>query len=156
MVYFILIFFCVFLDQITKHIVYQNIRYNDYIIVINNFFYISHRRNTGAAWSFLSEYEWSRYMFIAITIIVCTFLAYLLVKSKNAFLNISLALIIGGASGNLTDRILKGYVVDFLEFVFGTYHYPTFNVADICVVIGTILLSCYLIFIYENDKERVI
>lgn len=155
MIYFILILLSVLLDQLTKYIVFKNINYNEYIVVINNFFYISHRRNTGAAWSFLSEHEWSRYMFIAITIIVCAFLIYMLFKSKNFFMNISLALIIGGALGNLIDRIFKGYVVDFLEFVFGTYHYPTFNVADICVVIGTILLSYYLIFIYEDDKGRV-
>lgn len=153
MIWFIVVILAFGLDQISKRVVESKVNYGEFNPVIDNFFYISHHRNTGAAWSFLSEYSWSRYVFISLTIVVSIIMIYLMIKSTNKFLSLTLSLIIGGAFGNLIDRILKGYVTDFFEFHFGSYQFPIFNVADMCVVIGTILLAIYLLFIYKEPRK---
>ncbi|HEX2926960.1 MAG TPA: signal peptidase II [Ruminiclostridium sp.] len=121
------------------------------ITVIKNFFYMRHLENEGAAFSILQ----GKTIFLIIMVsVVSLILLYFLVKYKQRFLRFSLSLIIGGALGNLYDRIFSGgSVVDFLEFHFGSYVFPTFNVADIMVVVGTILLAIYILFFYKDEKK---
>lgn len=141
----------IMLDQFTKWLVWANLAPTGSIAVINNFFYISYTENTGAAFSILRS---GRFFFIPITIIISLVIVYYLYKNhkKSSLLNLSLSLILGGAIGNLVDRIRLGYVVDFFELRFGSYTYPIFNIADSAVVIGTCLLALYILFFYRDDR----
>lgn len=147
MLWIIIIGIIIVLDQITKVLITKNVEINGLITVINKFFYITHVQNKGAAWSILEN---KRYFFIVITVIISILIAYYLLKSKDRFLKLSFSFILGGALGNLIDRIIKGSVTDFFEFHFGSYIFPIFNVADIFVVIGTFLLAAYVLFISKE------
>lgn len=99
--------------------------------------------NPGAAFSFLGdEGGWQRWLFIALAVGVSAFLTRWLSKNTVAqkSLNIGLALVLGGAIGNVIDRVLLHHVIDFLDFHWAVWHYPTFNVADIAITVGAVLL----------------
>lgn len=139
------------IDQLSKYIIKSNVEYGDIITVINNFFYITHHENRGAAWGIFQN---GRYFFIVLTIILVAILGYFLYKTKSKMLKTSLAIIIGGAAGNFVDRVRTGGVVDFLDFYIGNYHFPTFNAADTFIVVGSIMLAIYMIFIYKEDEGK--
>jgi signal peptidase II len=119
------------------------------ITIIDNFFYLRYLENKGAAFSIL---QGKTIFLIVMTSLVSLGMLFAIIKYKNKFLRISLALILSGALGNLYDRITKGSVTDFLDFHFGSYIFPTFNVADMLVVVGTILLAIDILFFYKEDK----
>jgi len=136
------------LDRLSKIWVLDSLVSNP-VTVVKDFFYLRHLENEGAAFSIL---QGKTILLTIMTSIVALVLVYVLIKNKNKFLRATLSLILGGALGNLYDRIFRGSVVDFLEFHFGSYTFPTFNLADTLVVIGTILLAIYVLFIYKEDK----
>jgi signal peptidase II len=109
------------------------------------FFSITYVRNIGAAFSIFQGQRW---MLAAVAFIVSMIIAYMLYRNnhKQKQENFSLSLILGGALGNLFDRLYHGFVVDFLDVNFGNWHYPTFNIADcaICLGIGLFILSNYI------------
>lgn len=155
MVSILIITLTVFIDQISKYIAHFSLEGNDPIVIIDNFFKLSYVKNYGAAWGILQN---QRYFFIILTIIIIISLALYIRNNKN--LNkltiVSIYLIIGGAIGNLIDRIKMGYVIDFLDFNFGNiYDFPVFNFADTFIVIGTFLMA-YLILTdkYEKHNQR--
>jgi signal peptidase II len=137
------------IDQISKYLIIKNVKYNQLIPVIDKFFYITYHENKGAAWGIMQE---KRSIFIVLTLVLSVIMGYVLFKTENRLLKLSLSLILGGAIGNLIDRIFKGSVADFLDFHFGAYNFPTFNVADMFIVIGTILLSIFILFIYKEPN----
>lgn len=118
--------------------------------LIPNFIYLVHSRNTGIAFGVFSQTAGTgtRIALIAGSLVVIAALCWLLVTSRQASLlsSAGLALLLGGATGNVTDRILHGAVTDFFEVLFGSYAYPAFNVADSAITIGAILLLCDLLF----------
>lgn len=124
--------------------------------VIDHFFYITSHRNRGAAFGILQN---QRGFFLIITTSIVIFIAYYLWKSrdKHVLLLVSLSLILGGALGNLMDRIYCGQVTDFLDFRFGGYSFPIFNVADSLIVIGVSLLLLLLLLYpqFLEDKESI-
>lgn len=134
------------IDRFTKYIASVNIPEGTKQKIITGFFYLTYHENRGAAFGILQN---ARYFFIALTIITCLAMIIYILKSRIIFLKLSLAVILGGAVGNLIDRISTGGVPDFLDFYFWGWNFPTFNAADIFIVIGTILLSIYLLFIYK-------
>ena len=136
------------LDRLSKLWVLDSLVGNP-ITVVKDFFYLRHLENEGAAFSIL---QGKTLLLTVLTSIVALVLVYVLVKNKDKFLRTTISIILAGALGNLYDRIFRGSVVDFLEFHFGSYVFPTFNVADTLVVIGTILLAIYILFIYKEDK----
>lgn len=140
------------IDRYTKYVITQNIKFGDMIPVIGDFFYLTNHDNYGAAWGLFQN---GRYFFIPMTIIVTIAMIVILIKAKSRFLKLALSVILGGAYGNLIDRIYKGGVTDFLDFYIGSYHFPTFNAADMCVVAGTILLAVYMLFIYKEPEKVV-
>jgi len=155
LIWITIIVFIIVADQVTKFVVVNNVETGELIPVINNFFYITYHRNAGAAWGILQN---RRYIFITLTTIFSLIMIYILFKSKDKLLKLALSLVLGGAVGNLIDRVIKGSVADFLDFYFGAYHFPTFNIADSFIVIGTIVLGIYLLFYYkepEAEKENV-
>ncbi len=110
------------------------------VLPVFNLLYV---RNYGAAFSFLSNQDgWQRWLLSLIALSVCALLAFWMRKITRSekMLNIAYALIIGGAIGNLFDRLIHGFVIDFLDFHIGGYHWPSFNVADSAICIGAILI----------------
>jgi signal peptidase II len=118
--------------------------------VIHHFLYLVYARNPGIAFSFFADSAspWMRVLLITGSLIVIAVLAWLLVTghSVGRFTGAGLALLLGGATGNVTDRILHGAVTDFFELWFGSYHYPAFNVADSAITIGAILILLEVLF----------
>ena len=150
MIWAVIILAIIGLDQLTKYIVVNSIGLGEEKTVIDGFFHLTHWKNTGAAWGIMQN---GKVVLVPVTIIVSIVLLYYLVKSKNKMFKVSLSLILGGAIGNLIDRAFReGGVVDFLDFHFGSYNFPSFNVADSFIVIGTILLGYYILFVLKDDK----
>ena len=107
------------------------------------FFNLLYVHNYGAAFSFLSDQEgWQRWLFTGIAFVVTGMLAYWMrrLPASDKWNNIAYALIIGGAVGNVFDRIVHGFVVDYLDFYWGTYHWPAFNLADSAICIGAAMI----------------
>ena len=127
-----------FLDQITKVLASSFLSLSKSIKLIKNFFYLTLCHNTGAAWGILNKYPIILILlsFIAIVIIYHFMFSY----KNNLRNNLAFGLLLGGLVGNLIDRIIFGYVVDFIDFIIFKYDYPVFNVADICIVIGVFLI----------------
>jgi len=148
---FLIILSVFFLDLITKNYAVGSLIIN-HSISINNFFNLTLAFNYGAAFSFLSDAGgWQRWFFIIFTLIIILVLSYMIVKDKdNEY--IALSFILAGALGNLYDRFLLGYVIDFIEIHYGNFYWPIFNIADISISIGVILLL-YTTFI--NRKKSL-
>jgi len=118
--------------------------------VLHNFVYLVHSRNPGIAFGVLADSAstTTRVMLIVGSLLVIGVLAWLLVAGKvgTPLGNAGLALLLGGAAGNLADRIFHGAVTDFFELWLGTYHYPAFNVADSAITIGAVFLLSDILF----------
>ena len=127
------------IDQISKLLVVNLLTKTDSIAIIKNFFYLTYINNDGAAFSILVG---KRILLILVAILVIIILIRYIKKNniQNKLEIISLALIIGGSLGNLMDRVVRGYVIDFLDFKIFNYNFPIFNLADTFIVIGVILL----------------
>ncbi|MGI6778628.1 MAG: signal peptidase II [Acetivibrionales bacterium] len=150
MIWLILAAFIVAIDQATKYLVVSNIELGEKIVLIDKLFHLTYIENKGAAWGIFQN---GRYVFIVLTILVSVIVAYFLFKSDNRLLKLALSFILGGGAGNLIDRVLRGSVVDFLGVYIGSYEFPKFNVADSFIVVGTIILAYYMIFVYKEGAE---
>ena len=129
------------LDQLTKSWITSGFQLGD-SITITSFFNLVLAYNTGAAFSFLADAGgWQRVFFIAIAAVASIVIVYLLLKPQNdTLMNAALALILGGAIGNVIDRVLLGHVVDFIQVHGAGYYFPAFNVADSAITVGAALL----------------
>ena len=141
------------LDQYSKFLALERLKPIGNITVIPNWFDLTFVENRGAAFGILQGQVW---FFILITIAVTVFAIYYIRKMQgndkvHNWMKVSIVLILAGAWGNAIDRILKGYVVDYFEFTFISY--PVFNVADIYVVMGTILMTVLILFFWD-DKDK--
>ena len=140
-------------DQLTKYLAVTRLKEIGTIEIVRGVFSLTYVENRGAAFGILQNYRW---FFIITTTIICIAVIYFLVTQSNAslVLRISLSMILGGAIGNLIDRIRLGYVVDMLHFTL--IDFPVFNVADCFVVMGTILLAYYILFIADKVEREVV
>lgn len=142
------------LDQLTKYIVESGMRLHESIPVVGGLFSITYVRNPGAAFGFLAESHpmFRTVFFIGITVAAIVLIFYYIRKyaSDDVLPTVSLALIMGGAVGNLIDRVRFGEVIDFLDFYIGPHHWPAFNVADSAISIGAVLL---LVQMLRKKKE---
>jgi signal peptidase II len=134
----------VLLDRITKWIVVQTIPLDDVVNIIPGLFRLTHLENTGAAFSLFADSTspFKTTLLIAFSLLALAVVSFLLWKDR-AFYNsgtLALSLILGGAIGNLWDRLADGKVTDFLDFYVGAHHWPPFNVADSAIVVGAVLL----------------
>ncbi len=112
-------------------------------IAVMPYFNLTYVHNTGAAFSFLSEAGgWQRWFFAAMAFIISGVLSVWLyrLKKHETLLAIALALVLGGAIGNLIDRLAYGYVIDFLDVYYQSWHWPAFNVADMAISLGVFLM----------------
>ncbi len=127
-------------DQITKHIAQDSIAHGTVITVIPGFFNLIHTENSGIAFSLFSgaSSSWKLVLLIGVSLALLVTVVVVALKSRqmNWQTGVGLALIVGGASANLLDRIRFGQVVDFLDVYYRSYHWPTFNVADSAIVVG--------------------
>ncbi|MCF6217274.1 MAG: signal peptidase II [Gammaproteobacteria bacterium] len=126
------------------------------VIPVNSFFNIVLAHNSGAAFSFLADAGgWQRWFFTAIallvSVVIVVWLKRLPVNEK--LQAVALASILGGALGNVFDRIVHGYVVDFLDFHYKSYHWPAFNVADMAIMMGAALLIWHTIFCQQPAEK---
>lgn len=140
----------VIIDQVSKIIVTNNLTNNKSVEVIKSFFYLTYTNNTGAAFSILTG---KRILLILVSLIVIGILIYYIKKTKieKKINKIALSLVIGGSIGNLIDRIIKGAVIDFLDFKIFGYNYPIFNLADTFIVLGVFLL---LIGMFRKEEKK--
>ena len=128
-------------DQFTKQLILGNYQLGDSTYV-TSFFNIVRAHNTGAAFSFLAGAGgWQRWFFVALAVAASLFIVWLLRSHPGQKLfAFSLSMILGGAVGNVIDRLMHGYVVDFLDFHWRDMHFPAFNIADSAITIGAIAL----------------
>lgn len=142
--------FLIAADQFTKYLIYTRL-YPGQAIEVTPFFRIVYAMNTGIAFSM---FQGANHVFSVITALIIG--GFLLWYRKNRAaippaLKAAFTLVIAGAAGNLIDRVAHGYVVDFLDFSIGSYHWPAFNVADSCITVGGILLFLLSFFV---DQQR--
>jgi signal peptidase II len=130
------------LDQATKYAVDRFLSYGERIAVVPGSFDLTLVYNRGAAFSFLAQASgWQRWFFIGIGAAATVFIVWLLTKhGSQRLFAFSLALILGGAMGNVVDRIVRGHVVDFVLLHWQRFHWPAFNVADSAITVGAVLL----------------
>lgn len=145
--YFIIIVLVVALDQLTKYLIQANLELNSSIPLIDGIFHITYIRNSGAAFSMFQHR--TGFLIAMQLAVIAVVLVYLVKRKKKEHwcLLLSLSLIAAGGMGNLIDRAMNGYVVDFLDFRV----WPIFNMADISVCVGCGLLILYMFFI---DPKR--
>jgi signal peptidase II len=146
---YLLIIFLVAVDQLTKYLIVQNVDTNQAISVIKNFFEITNVKNTGGAFSFLSDTSWGIFVLASISGVIAVILVSVIFRLRNTefrLIRLTLSILAAGTIGNLIDRVRFGSVIDFLMFSFGDYTFPVFNVADICIVTSSIVLVLMLIF----------
>jgi signal peptidase II len=142
-------------DQLTKALVLATIREGDGIAV-TPFLSIVLTYNTGAAFSFLAGAAgWQRWFFVSIAVIASIVIVHLLKRGGSAFYRLGLVLILGGALGNLYDRLVIGKVVDFVLFHYAGWAYPAFNVADSAITVGAVLVVLDTFRPKTNDPGRV-
>ena len=141
----------ILIDQIVKMIIRSNIKLLEEIKVINNFFFLTHLENTGAAFSILED---SILFLIILSVLFIIIIDKFIKKEENTFTKIeitSLGLIIGGVYGNLIDRIIYHKVTDYISFRIMDYSFPVFNIADIAITVGTFLFIISNFFIKRKN-----
>lgn len=144
----------VVLDQLTKWMILKWVPLYDKIPV-NSFINITHQRNTGAAFSFLADASgWQRWFFVTLATVVSAYIVYWLWRIRTegqVILSAGLALVLGGALGNVIDRLVLGSVVDFVQVLIAGWAFPSFNIADSAISVGAALLIIDAIFL--SGKE---
>ena len=138
-----------FIDQLIKLLISSFLSINESIMIIPNFFNITYVTNSGAAWSILNNH-----LFIIIMVSIISLLIFI-ISMNNFKINkrntIAFGLIYGGLIGNLFDRLFHGYVIDYFDFKIINYNYPIFNIADMALVCGILLL---IIAIFKGEDEN--
>lgn len=147
---FAIIFVIIAIDQIIKNLVLNTLAIGQTIPLIDGVFHFTYVRNFGAAFSILQNRQF--FLILLTGILMVGILFYLLknVKHFDRLVVVSLSLIVGGGIGNIIDRLRFGFVVDYLDF--RLIHFPVFNFADCCIVIGAILMLLYVIFFTPKDQ----
>jgi len=138
------------LIAITLDMVTKSVLTNKHIVLVEGVLSLSYVENTGAAWSMFSNSTLflTIFSFVMVAVIVVLDIVF---KQKSKLYNLSIALILSGAIGNLIDRVVFKYVRDFIYFEI--IHFPVFNVADICITVGVVLLACFLLFCTNKKKS---
>ena len=153
--YFLIALLVVLLDRWTKRLVAAHIAMYAHIQIIPGFFRLTHTENTGAAFSLFADSpsHWKTALLIGFSAVAMVVVSILLWKQSRPFTltGIALSLILGGAVGNLWDRVASGRVVDFLLFYVKQYQWPVFNLADSSIVVGACLLVLEIIFVPPKD-----
>lgn len=146
----------VVVDQLTKWAIVEWIPLYDRV-PLNSFINLTHQKNAGAAFSFLADAGgWQRWFFVVLATCVSAVIAVWMWRIRDlgqTVLSTGLALVLGGAIGNLIDRIILGHVTDFIQVLFGSWAFPSFNVADAAISVGAALLIIDALF-FSGKAER--
>jgi signal peptidase II len=155
--HFLIAVIIVALDRLSKWTIAHRLSLHDSITVIPGFFRIIHTENPGAAFGIFADSptQWKVALLILFSVVALLIVSILLWKNSHALTStgIGLSLILGGAIGNLWDRIVSRHVVDFLLFYVGRYQWPAFNVADSAIVVGACLLVCEIVFAKSPSQQ---
>ena len=146
---FCIVIFTLFLDQVSKRIVVENIEIFANNLEISKYFNLVYVENRGVSFGMFSEHDKSFYFGI-LSMLVSAYIIYLLTKSNDLFESLGLSLILGGAVGNGVDRLYYGYVVDFIDLHLNNLHWPAFNFADTFITFGAIV---FVFSIISNKKN---
>lgn len=148
---FIIAFICTFIDQVIKILLSGVLEVGESINVISSFFAVTMLHNTGAAFSILTS---NTILLILVSIVALNLIYFFLIRNRDLtkLENIIYGVLIGGILGNLIDRIIHGYVIDYLDFTIFGYAFPVFNFADICIVISIFLI---IILTCKGEKDEV-
>lgn len=139
------------IDQVLKYVVAAFLKGAPAVVLWDGVFELLYVENRGAAFSMLQNARW---FFVILTTIVMIFLLLVVLSGRyrrSTLLNISFVLVIGGGIGNLIDRIVNGYVIDYLYFKL--INFPVFNFADCCLVIGAVFMLAFFFFVYEDTSK---
>lgn len=141
------------IDQLIKIIIINTLDLNISKAIINNFFNLTYVRNYGAAWSIFTG---NRLFLIIVSILALIFIYLFMIKDKklSKLENICYSVLLGGILGNFFDRIVYGYVIDYLDFTFFNYQYPIFNFADTCIVVSIIIIVFLTLKEGKNEENR--
>jgi len=142
-------------DHITKYLAVTQLTFGEPVAVFDHLNWTL-AYNYGAAFSFLAEMGgWQRWFFVVLAFGMVAFMLWWLKKlpSKITSEVLAINLVIGGAIGNVIDRILAGRVTDFIDFYIGTWHYATFNIADVAITVGAVLLVFSELFLKKEEEE---
>lgn len=152
MIYYVIAAFVIALDQFTKWLIVENMEIRESIPLIENILYLTSHRNAGAAFGILQGQMW---LFYIATVGVVAAIIYMIQTQLNGsrWYGTALALVLGGAVGNFIDRVLEGAVVDFVDIYIFNYNYPIFNVADMALVAGVIMVILH-VFLEEKRQEK--
>jgi signal peptidase II len=146
------------LDQISKLAIVNSLRLYESLPVINGFFNLVHTRNRGMAFGLMNRpgFDFAFYFLVIATLTaVAIIMVWLFRLNRNErCLTLGLSLILGGALGNLIDRLRLREVVDFLDFYMGSYHWHTFNIADSAITVGTFLAAIILVFKSKKNVKQ--
>jgi len=156
MTFFWTILLVLSLDQFTKHLVLLNMSLYETIPVVNGCFNLTYVTNTGAAFGFLAGHETWRYLFflaIGCLSVIALSIFYFKAGPHSLAMSMGLAMVVGGAMGNIWDRLQLGFVVDFLDFYLGNYHWPAFNVADSAITVGGGLMAWSILVDSKRDSN---
>lgn len=149
----------VLLDQVSKAVVHKFIPFYDSIKVIPGFLNLTHIHNKGAILGIFnsSGRSWTPVLLLLLNAAALGLVVYYFSKTseKERAARIALSLIVGGALGNVVDRIARGYVVDFIEMYVGRFHWPTYNMADACISIGAVVLILSVIIRRPHASDPV-
>jgi signal peptidase II len=158
MPYYIIVSMVIICDQLAKFIIVDNFRLYETKEIIPSLFHLTYVTNNGAAFSLLADVDspWRHYFFVGVgtVALVAITVAYFFMRKQHRFYGVALALIAGGAVGNLIDRVRVGAVVDFLVVYIGSYQWPAFNVADSAICVGAALFL-YINFHEERKKKKM-
>jgi signal peptidase II len=158
--HFLIAALVVIFDRLAKWIVDKNIALHESVAVVPGFFHLTHVENRGAAFGLFAESpsEWKIAVLVLFSLVALVVVSALLWKNSHAMTTtgVGLALILGGALGNLWDRLVSGQVVDFLDFYVGSYHWPAFNLADSAIVVGALLLVTEILFSKSPSEQKVV
>jgi signal peptidase II len=148
----------ILLDQFTKWLVNRSISLHDSVVLIPGFLKLTNVQNQGAAFGLGADSasQWRAPALILFSIVAMCIVTMLLWRNSHqiTMTGLALSLILGGAAGNLWDRMMHGHVVDFLDFYVGSYHWPAFNVADSAIVIGAFVLMGEILFAKSAPAEH--
>ncbi len=156
--HFLIALLVILLDRGSKWLVESTIALHESIAVLPGFFRLTHVQNSGAAFGLFadSSSEWKITILVMFSLLALVVVSALLWKNSHAMTStgVGLALILGGAVGNLWDRLFSGHVVDFFDFYVGSYHWPAFNIADSAIVVGAFLLVGEILFAKSPAEQK--
>ena len=146
----IIIFFSIILfDQLTKIIVIKNFQLYESMSIFP-LFNLTFVVNYGFAFGFLNNSSLNQIIVICVIFSIIAYFLYLLFKTQDQFFRFSLILVLSGAVGNFIDRVIHGFVIDFIDIYLGSYHWPAFNIADSSITLGFILIMFNILFLNKK------